>query len=128
MTQKKKHLNIKEIRDKLTSSTDENERVDLLNALVEEIYFTNTSHALELSRKAHQIAKTFSYLRGIAISQYHIGLCQWRLSNNDEALPHLLEALWHFEELSDKRGEAKTLTCIGNVFKSLSDYEQAVSY
>lgn len=128
MNDPKKPLGIKELQDKLSSSTDENERIDLLNALVEEIYFNNTAYALELSQKALQASKTYSYLRGIAISKYHIGLCLLRLSNNDEALSHLLEALWHFEELSDKRGEAKTLTCIGNVFKSLSDYEQAVSY
>ncbi|NTV45404.1 MAG: GGDEF domain-containing protein [Chlorobiales bacterium] len=128
MSQSIRNTTIKELKDKLSSATDENERVDILNTLVEEIYYTNTAYALELSRKAHQISKTYSYLRGIAASLYHKGLCQWRLSNNDEALPHLLEALWHFEELSDKRGEAKTLACIGNVFRSLSDFEQAVSY
>ncbi|ACF12499.1 diguanylate cyclase and serine/threonine protein kinase with TPR repeats [Chloroherpeton thalassium ATCC 35110] len=119
---------IDNIKKRLDSNIDEKERVDLLVSLAETIHITNTQYALDLGKRACDQAKELCYKKGQAKGLCIIGKCLWRLSNNEEALTHLLESLWTFEEIGERTGEAKALMAMGVVLKSLSDFEQAIGY
>ncbi len=119
---------IDSIKSRLNDNIDEKERVNLLLALAEETHITNTPYALELSNRAHVESKELCYKKGQARSLRLLGICNWLLSHNEEAMTALLESLWIFEDIEDRKGEANTLISIGNVLNTMSDFEQAVGY
>lgn len=123
-----KDSKIDSIKIRLGENIDEKERVELWLALAEETHITNTPYALEISNRAKGLSKELCYKKGQARSSQLVGVCNWMLSHNDEAMTALLESLWIFEEIEDRRGEAKSLYHIGNVLNTLYDFEQSIGY
>ena len=57
-----------------------------------------------------------------------IGVAYHSLSDHEQALAYLEQALPIFREIGDRMGEATMLNDIGAVYHGLSDYEQALEY
>jgi len=108
------------------------EKVDLLNELAEEIFTSGSPSSaghyqemLELSTEAEQLARYLSYQKGVAYSLLCMANGHWFSSNLKRALEELFEAKSIFDELDDPEGHAKAVITIGNVYRSIGDYDQA---
>ena len=80
---------------------------------------------LELSSQACEMSQRLHYQRGEANSQLWMGVAQWYMSDFERALSTLLEATTNFAHMDDATGSAKVGVCIGSVYRSLGDQDQA---
>ena len=104
-----------------------NEQIDSLNNQSWSLKYSNTKKALELSKEAWQLSHQNSYPKGIAYSQLNSAVCNFLLSNDENILENLKEALKYFESTDDKLGQTRALNFLGNVYDNYGQYENGLN-
>ena len=92
--------------NKVTGIESTKGKIDQLNREAWDIRVNGSPRAFELSQVSLGMAREIGYQRGIAEASRSLGFCYVRLSNYDEAMPLLTEALAIFETLHDLNGQA----------------------
>jgi signal transduction histidine kinase len=126
------------LETQLAQVTDDQERVDVLNALAWELRHDDTQRAIALSDEARQLAADKRY----ALSRYHQGLADSlrnlarlnrQLDRQEEALTFAVKALALYEDLDDLPGQADmyNVLCVlhtdsGNYADALDDGVKAL--
>ena len=119
---------IKELENKLKSTVDSNERVDILLSLASEYKFKDIKRAIDLNGEAQDLAEKISYKYGIAKVILNRGVFFLIQSNFEKALPDLVQALKTFEELDSKIDKAHTLNAIGGLYQDIGNYSKAMEH
>ncbi|EKU99551.1 tetratricopeptide repeat protein [Leptolyngbya sp. PCC 7375] len=90
-------------------------------------HWLEESIALEyLLDKSQKIAQTDPIVEANRFLQQ--GFQRYQLSQFRDAITFWEQALPLFEAIEDRRGQARTLGNLGNVYNNLSDYHQAIIY
>ncbi|MFK7776037.1 MAG: tetratricopeptide repeat protein [Saprospiraceae bacterium] len=103
--------------DSLTNRLDlvENEeKVDLLNQLLEEVSKSNPNLAFEYGRKALDLAKKIIYKKGIADSSTNLGNLYFKKGAFSRSDSLVILAMNIYDRLNDEEGQAKCHMILGN--------------
>ncbi len=117
-----------EIKEIIKDCSNNFEKVDLLVNYANGESRIRPERSIDILREAISISKSVDYKAGRARAKLCEGICQRQLSNFDAAVESFNESLKIFKEISDINGEIRTLNSIGNVYYSLSDYNNAIGY
>ena len=96
-------------------------KIDDLNQQAWNIRVTDSPRAFELSKESVERSRNINYTKGLAEGLRTLGFCYVRLSNNDDALPHLKESLSLFESLNDLEGQAVVYEYLGIIQRNWGD-------
>lgn len=118
---------ISEMEEQLALSENE-KKVDLLNAYSKQIVISNPKKSLALGEEAYKLSIELNYTYGIARSLLTMGYASRSLSNYAEYLPKLEEALEIFTFLEDLEGQMRVLNLIGVSYFYFGKYEQALEF
>ncbi len=83
---------------------------------------------LEQARLAHGLASELKDAGEVARANYHIAAAHWYGGRPDDAIEAALLALEAQRDLDDRKALETTLTLLGAVSRSRSDYDEAVEY
>ncbi len=115
--------------DELQSAADDSTRVNVLNRIaLKHLELNQFNKGLERSREAYELARKTGYLRGEALSWYHIALYHDYRNQSREALDAYSTSLHTFEYLDDSVNMARTMNSIGLVYKNTSSFDTALVY
>ncbi len=81
-------------------------KVDELNQQAWDTRMNNSPKSFDLSKESIVLARSLDYQKGLAHGLKSLAFCLVRVAKNEEALPHLNEALSLFELLDDLEGQA----------------------
>jgi two-component system, NtrC family, sensor kinase len=81
-------------------------KVDELNQQAWDTRMNNSPKSFDLSKESVALARSIDYQKGLAHGLKSLAFCLVRIAKNEEALPHLNEALSLFELLDDLEGQA----------------------
>src|SRR4030095_969680 len=82
------------------------EKIDELNSQAWDTRMNDSPKSFELSKESIALARSIDYQKGLAHGLKSLAFCLVRVAKNEEALPHLSEALSLFELLDDLEGQA----------------------
>jgi signal transduction histidine kinase len=82
------------------------EKIDELNRQAWDTRMNDSPKSFELSKESIALARSIDYQKGLAHGLKSLAFCLVRVAKNEEALPHLSEALSLFELLDDLAGQA----------------------
>jgi len=82
------------------------EKVDELNQQAWDTRMNDSPKSFELSKESIALARSLDYKKGLSHGLKSLAFCLVRVAKNEEALPHLNEALSLFELLDDVAGQA----------------------
>ncbi len=104
-----------------------NDRVILLNQLAEKLLETNPHRSVELAREATQLARDLSNIEGRGVAEQNLGTALLQISQFDDALQHLDEALAIARRTGNRPLTGMVLNRIGmvHVYRSRSKEAQA---
>ncbi len=122
---------IQELEDRVaafdSSGNETPETVDLMVRLARKVGANEPKRALDISRRALEIARRLDYDLGIAYGTLSIGLAEMVLSNHDAALPILRDSLSLFDALTDPEGRGRNLAALAQVDLSMGEYDRALA-
>ncbi len=122
---------IQELEDKFeafkASGSDSPEMVDLMVRLARKLGADEPQRALDVSRRALEIARRLDYDAGIAYGTLSIGVALLVLSNHESALPVLTNSLSLFDALNDPEGRSRNLAALAQVELSMGEYDRALA-
>src|SRR5512137_1394249 len=93
-----------DLETRLAATSDPLQRIDMLNQLALSLQGKNIQRAIELSKQASQLAmqgaySDRAYMRGLAVSQYQLGLFLRDVNRYDQAIQYLIEAQRLFDQV-----------------------------
>jgi signal transduction histidine kinase/Tfp pilus assembly protein PilF len=109
-------------------TTKDTTRVNLLNDLAYELYFSDLELTLKYAQEAYDISKDLEFEKGEARSLILIGIYYDEKSDFMNALIYYNRALHIYEKLNDKQGLTKCYNNIGVVHRYQGDYFRALEY
>lgn len=119
---------ISTLETRISSATDQREKINLKNLLAESLRPVNIVQSLEISNEVIELGKEYSYPEGTALGYRNAGICSRLLSNYDDAFQYFEKALEIYNELNDPMGKARVINSIGNIYLNLSDYKYSLEY
>ncbi|MGM0581716.1 MAG: tetratricopeptide repeat-containing sensor histidine kinase [Bacteroidota bacterium] len=81
--------------------------------------------AKSLSIRALSISNKINYNRGKGDSAYNLGTIFIAQEKFSEALPHLLDAVFYYKTVEDKRYHSKSLCLLGSIYEEFHDFKNA---
>src|SRR3954469_10953187 len=81
-------------------------KIDQLNQEAWDTRMNDSPKSFDLSKESIALARSLNYQKGLAHGLKSLAFCLVRVAKNEEALPHLNEALSLFELLADLEGQA----------------------
>lgn len=117
------------LRKKLESldaaGLDTAEKVDVLNALAEELALALTQEAEEFAKRALKLSKQLGYEKGQANALALIGLMSFFYSDLESATEYASRAVPLFEKIGDAYGRARALSVVAGAELSMGNYDTA---
>ncbi len=120
---------IDSLKSVLSSSLEDTNRINILNKLCEEYFYTGEYEtSLYYGSEANRLSKIQDYNKGIAYSSLYLGKIFLNNRKTDEARQHLLLALEEFNKLKHQTGVAITYGDIALTYKADENYEKIIEY
>jgi signal transduction histidine kinase len=124
---------IQELESQLASTTNKEQKIDLLNELALELRYSDLGRAINLSEEGLDLSgegdeEDQPYRKGMANSLLNLGLFSAQVSNYDSALSYYFEALELFGEIDDVTGRASVINAIGQAYSHLGNYPEALEH
>ena len=118
---------IRKLESRIESAGDVTERIAALNALASALLQRDPHRSAEISAEARALAAQGEsagepHQAGLAEALCNLGTAKYRLSEYDEALPLLFEALSMFDALEDRQGRALALNAVAGIHFHLGNY------
>ena len=124
---------IQELEQQIASTTDPQEKIDLINELAWTLRRPDWERAKELALEAEQLSQAGAfadapYKKGQLDSLVTQSSINERLGNYQEALSQSFEALTRYKFLNDELGSARALGIIGFTYARMGNYSQGLDY
>ena len=103
-------------------------RVNLLNAMIHQVYDTDVNKAEILLRESGDLAEKLNFEKGKADVIYYKAHIETIKSNYPIAINYAKQALKQYKLLKDKSGESRSLNCIGIAYEYQANYPKALEY
>lgn len=123
----------RELESQLTKTDDPQRKIDLMNALAEQLRYVDLSRALALAEQASDMSgqgdlSRKPYQKGRAESFSLLGSINVQHGNYNQALSYYFKSLLVFEMLGDKKESANVLDAIGAAYAHMSDFPNALDH
>ncbi len=123
----------RELESQLAKTDDPQRKIDLMNALAEQLRYVDLSRALALAEQASDMSGQGDlarkpYQKGRAESFSLLGSINVQHGNYNQALSYYFKSLLVFEMLGDKKESATVLDAIGAAYAHMSDYPNALDH
>ena len=118
---------INDLREQLTSETDDFRRVDILNDMAFKFRFADTPAAVRTAEESLRLAEQLDYEKGMAGAHLSLGFGNYMLSKFDIALTHQVKAHYLFERLEDSIGAARARMAMAGLHWSIGNFDQALT-
>ena len=103
-------------------------RVNLLNAMIHQVYDVDVSNAETLLQESGDLAEKLNFEKGKADVTYYKAHIEIIKSNYPKAINYAKQALKQYTLLKDKSGESRSLNCIGIAYEYQANYPKALEY
>ncbi len=110
----------------LNQAADDRSRVDILNSEASKKRNVQPTLALSLAQRAIDYAKDIVYTKGMAEALNNAGLARYNLSQYEEALTEISEALHVYTSMGDKTHEASLCMILAGILFRLGRYDKAL--
>jgi signal transduction histidine kinase/Tfp pilus assembly protein PilF len=126
-------VQINELESQLAKTDDPQCKIDLMNALAEQLRYVDLSRALALAEQASDMSGQGDlarrpYQKGRAESLNLLGSLNVQHGNYNQALSCYFKSLLVFEMLGDKKESATVLDAIGAAYAHMSDYPNSLDH
>lgn len=112
----------------LKSSSEDTNKVTLLNDICFTYYAIDPDEGLKFGNQALALAEKLAWKYGIAQANSRIGSNYFGKADYPNALTYWLKALKQNEEINNIRSVGINLGNIGNIYLQQNDYEKALDY
>ena len=124
---------IRELESQLATTDDPQQKIDLMNALAEQLRYDDLSRALALVEQASELSGQGDlaqkpYHQGRAESLKLLGLFNVLRGSYNQALSLYFKSLLVYEMVGDKKECVTVLESIGDAYANLSDYPNALDH
>jgi signal transduction histidine kinase len=124
---------IRELESQLAATDDPQRKIDFMNALAEQLRYSDLSRAMALVEQAADLSGQGElaqrpYQHGRAESFYILGLFNVQRGNYNQALSHYFKSLLVYEMLGEKKQCISVLEAIGSAYAHMSDYPNALDH
>ncbi len=128
-SQKQGQARIDSLRQQLTKSKEDSNKVKLLNDLSFTYRNINSDEGINFGMQSLSLAGRLHWKPGIARANTVMGMnYHYGKANYPKALEYYLKSLKINEETGNKPGIASSLNRLGLIYFSLSDYQKALDY
>ncbi|WP_162556004.1 tetratricopeptide repeat protein [Reichenbachiella versicolor] len=107
---------------------EDRDKVDLLNAIIYEIYEIDTFRADSLVQVALELEDKLNLVVNKAETLYYKAYLEKKKANYSAALLYFNQSLSTYDSLGQARGISYTLNGIGNVYYAQGDFNKAIEY
>ena len=124
---------IRELESQLATTDDPQQKIDLMNALAEQLRYDDLSRALALVEQASELSGQGDlaqkpYHQGRAESLKLLGLFNVLRGSYNQALSLYFKSLLVYEMVGEKKQCVTVLESIGDAYANLSDYPNALDH
>ena len=124
---------IRELESQLATTDDPQQKIDLMNALAEQLRYDDLSRELALVEQASELSGQGDlaqkpYHQGRAESLKLLGLFNVLRGSYNQALSLYFKSLLVYEMVGDKKQCVTVLESIGDAYANLSDYPNALDH
>jgi class 3 adenylate cyclase len=116
------------LKNALEQTEEDTVRVNVLNAISDNLYRTKPSDAIVYGNLARNLATQLDYDHGLAYALKNLGLANYFKGDYVEVLDNWLRSLEIFENLDDTVGVANLTNNIGAVYFTQGDDPMALDY
>ncbi|RYY57394.1 MAG: tetratricopeptide repeat protein [Chitinophagaceae bacterium] len=110
-----------QLREKLTQSMPDSERVNTLNALSKSFFSDSPDTSVAIAASARTLAETVDYKPGLALALKNMGIGLYLQGKNLDAVKSFQQALTVYESIGDRTGIANMLSNQGAVYFNQGD-------
>src|SRR5690606_12330562 len=115
-----------QLKQKYDQASTEVEKLDLLTELTLEVRSDDPERAMLMADELIERSEEIGYHKGIGNGLNHKGACYWLMSEYEDGLDMLTEALVIAQELNDELLKAKVLNNFGRIYRNLGDLSNAL--
>jgi len=119
---------IDSLKTVLKNSGQDSVRVIVLNQLVHDLEYTDSSVYMPYLRESISLSEKINYKFGHALAMKLMGNIYYDFSQFDKALEYYDQSLAEWEKIGDKKEISKTITNIGNVYGVKGDYQTCLNF
>jgi adenylate cyclase len=119
---------IDSLKNVLSSSTEDTNRVNTLLKLSETLLNSNINAARDYATLAKELAEKLQFRTGLALALKHLGHSYYKQANYIETLSYWTQSLSVFETTGDNIGISNMLNNIGAVYTVKGDDDKAIEY
>jgi len=112
----------------LNKPLSDTSKVNLLNEIASEIFFSIPDSIYYYSNSAYNIAENIDYKKGIAEAYNNLGIYFRENGLYDEASEYYFKSLEIMEDIDDESGMARCYNLIGIIYYYIGDYDQSLKY
>jgi tetratricopeptide (TPR) repeat protein len=113
---------------KLDLTKSPQEKVDLLNELCKQLWFSDLGKSSEYGNQALKLSKEIKYKEGEATSLNNLGVVSWVHGDYYRALDLYYTSINLRDSIGGKLGLGNTYHNIGNIFRSTKNWDKAVEW
>lgn len=114
------------MRQKLATSLQDTNRINILNELGRELSRTAPPEALSYSLQAVRLSEKLAFSKGLALAHKNAGLANYYIGAYAETINHWTASRLAFESMGDKAGVANILTNMGAVYSNFGEDNKAL--
>jgi PAS domain S-box-containing protein len=119
---------IDSLTSELKNTTQATSKVDILNALFENVKPQSPENALKYAEQALELSKKINYAKGKADAFSNISIYYSSKNNIEKAIELKKNALVINQEINDKKNSINCIISIADLYKRLLRYDNAMAY
>ncbi len=119
---------IDSLTNRLQSTESDTARINLLNHIASEIFFSNPDEIYNYAHDALEMSEDIGYRRGIAQAYNNLGIYYRVKGIYDKAIDYFFHSLQISEDLDDQEGIARSYNLIGIIYFYLDNLELSLEY
>ncbi|MCB0804346.1 MAG: DUF5112 domain-containing protein [Bacteroidales bacterium] len=120
--------NIDSLQSLLLKPLTDTGRVNLLNRIAADMYYSNSDSIEPYAREAYNLANNIDYQKGIAEAFNNLGIFYRSKGIYNEAIDYFFNSLSIMEGLNDVNGIARSYNLIGIIHYYLGNYDLSLDY
>ncbi|MEQ9375851.1 MAG: tetratricopeptide repeat protein [Imperialibacter sp.] len=113
---------------RISEAANSEEKVDLLNDLCKELWFSDLGKANSYGNKALELSKQIAYKEGEATALNNLGVAAWVQGDYYRALDLYYSSINIREVIGGQLGLGNTYHNIGNIFRSTKNWKEATKW
>ncbi len=122
------NLKIDSLKKVLLKTEEDSNKVKLLDKLSFQLSNVDPTQGLKYANEALDLARKIKWTKGIGLAYFDLGINYTKFSKFDESLLNFELALKEFQNIRDIKCISATYSNIGLLYKSRSDYKNALDY